>query len=81
MANAEIAGTTGGGTAGKQIDVVAVIDAAPLGRSILLVVALCAGVSFLDGFDILAISYVALRSQWSTPGIKQTSSTPDRREP
>jgi MFS transporter, AAHS family, 4-hydroxybenzoate transporter len=44
---------------GKQVDVVGVVDGAPVGRLILIVVALCAGVSFLDGFDILAISYVA----------------------
>jgi len=50
------AGGSAGGTGGKDVDVVAVIDGAPLGRSIVLVVALCAGVSFLDGFDILAIS-------------------------
>src|SRR4029079_13587153 len=43
----------------RQVDVVGVVDGAPVGRLILIVVALCAGVSFLDGFDILAISYVA----------------------
>ena len=32
-------------------------------------VALCAGVSFLDGFDILAISYVApvIAKEWGLP--------------
>ena len=63
------AGGSAGGTGGKDVDVVAVIDGAPLGRSIVLVVALCAGVSFLDGFDILAISYVApvIGAAWQLP--------------
>jgi len=54
---------------GKQIDVVGVIDAAPVGRLIIGVVALCAGVSLLDGFDILAISYVApvIGAAWKLP--------------
>ena len=43
----------------RQVDAVGVVDAAPVGKLIIAVVALCAGVSFLDGFDILAISYVA----------------------
>jgi len=61
--------SAGGSAGGEEIDVVDVIDGAPLGRSIALVVALCAGVSFLDGFDILAISYVApvIGAAWHLP--------------
>lgn len=56
-----------GATVAKPIDVVAVIDSSKVGPLILGVVALCAGVSFLDGFDILAISYVApvIAREWS----------------
>ena len=54
---------------GKQIDVVGVIDGSSIGGIIIGVVALCAGVSFLDGFDILAISYVApvIGAAWKLP--------------
>ncbi len=54
---------------GRQVDVVGVVDGAPVGKVILAVVALCAGVSFLDGFDILAISYVApvIGAAWKLP--------------
>ncbi|MGH9809581.1 MAG: MFS transporter, partial [Terriglobia bacterium] len=54
---------------GKQIDVVSVVDGSSVGKVIILVVALCAGVSFLDGFDILAISYVApvIGAEWKLP--------------
>src|SRR4029079_14047551 len=53
----------------RQVDVVGVVDGAPVGRLILIVVALCAGVSFLDGFDILAISYIApvIGAAWKLP--------------
>ena len=53
----------------RQVDAVGVIDAAPVGKLIIAVVALCAGVSFLDGFDILAISYVApvIGAAWKLP--------------
>ena len=63
------AGGAAGSASGKDVDVVAVNDGAPLGRGIVLVVALCAGVSFLDGFDILAISYVApaIGAAWQLP--------------
>ena len=44
---------------GRQVDVVKIVDDAPVGKLIAVVVGLCAGVSLLDGFDILAISYVA----------------------
>jgi AAHS family 4-hydroxybenzoate transporter-like MFS transporter len=47
------------GSESRQVDAVGVVDGAPVGKLIILVVALCAGVSFLDGFDILAISYDA----------------------
>ena len=54
---------------GKQVDVVSVVDNSSVGKVIILVVALCAGVSFLDGFDILAISYVApvIGAEWKLP--------------
>ncbi|MGE5536698.1 MAG: MFS transporter, partial [Acidobacteriota bacterium] len=54
---------------GRQVDVVDVVDQSSVGRFILIVVALCAGVSFLDGFDILAISYVApvIGKAWNLP--------------
>jgi AAHS family 4-hydroxybenzoate transporter-like MFS transporter len=53
----------------RQIDVVNVVDGSSVGKLILIVVALCAGVSFLDGFDILAISYVApvIGAAWKLP--------------
>ena len=56
-------------SSGRQIDVVNVVDGALVGKLILVVVALCAGVSFLDGFDILAISYVApvIGAAWKLP--------------
>ena len=41
---------------GRQVDAANVVDGASVGKLIIGVVALCAGVSFLDGFDILAIS-------------------------
>ena len=55
-----------GASGAKQIDIVEVMDAARIGSVILGVVVLCAGVSFLDGFDILAISYVApvIAGEW-----------------
>lgn len=57
------------GFEGRQVDAVGVVDAAPVGKLIIAVVALCAGVSFLDGFDILAISYVApvIGAAWKLP--------------
>lgn len=39
---------------GRQVDVVGVVDGAPIGR-LIVVVALCAGASFLDGATGLAI--------------------------
>jgi AAHS family 4-hydroxybenzoate transporter-like MFS transporter len=44
---------------GRKVDAVGIVDESSIGRLIITVVILCAGVSFLDGFDILAISYVA----------------------
>jgi AAHS family 4-hydroxybenzoate transporter-like MFS transporter len=57
------------GSESRQVDAVGVVDGAPVGKLIILVVALCAGVSFLDGFDILAISYVApvIGAAWKLP--------------
>src|SRR4051812_35498049 len=56
-------------TAGRTIDVVAVVDASRISPFTFAMVALCAGVSFLDGFDILAISYVApvIAKEWGLP--------------
>jgi AAHS family 4-hydroxybenzoate transporter-like MFS transporter len=53
----------------KHVDVVKVLDSAPVGKSTILVIALCACVSLLDGFDILAISYVApaIGTAWNLP--------------
>lgn len=58
-----------GAGSGRRIDTVGIIDGASVGRLIGGVVALCAGVSFLDGFDILAISYVApvIGAAWKLP--------------
>src|SRR5262245_59425323 len=54
---------------GRQVDVVKIVDDAPVGKLIAVVVGLCAGVSLLDGFDILAISYVApvIGAAWKLP--------------
>ena len=54
---------------GRQVDAANVVDGASVGKLIIGVVALCAGVSFLDGFDILAISYVApvIGAAWKLP--------------
>src|SRR5512135_1459266 len=54
---------------GRHVDAVKVVDGSSVGKTIILVVALCAGVSFLDGFDILAISYVApvIGAAWKLP--------------
>jgi AAHS family 4-hydroxybenzoate transporter-like MFS transporter len=57
----------GAGRDGGTVDVVAVMDSARISPFVIAMVALCAGVSFLDGFDILAISYVApvIGKAWS----------------
>jgi AAHS family 4-hydroxybenzoate transporter-like MFS transporter len=54
---------------GKPLDVVALLDAAPANRFTASVVMLCALVALLDGFDTLAISYVApvIAAEWSLP--------------
>ena len=54
---------------GRQVDAVSIVDGSTVGKLIIAVVALCAGVSVLDGFDILAISYVApvLGAAWKLP--------------
>ncbi len=56
-------------TSGRKIDAVGIVDEAPIGRLVITLVLLCAGVSFLDGFDILAISYVApvIGAEWKLP--------------
>lgn len=55
--------------AGRAVDVVSVVDASRISPFIWAMVALCAGVAFLDGFDILAISYVApvIAKEWNLP--------------
>jgi MFS transporter, AAHS family, 4-hydroxybenzoate transporter len=54
---------------GRLVDVANVVDDSSVGNLIIIVVTLCAGVSFLDGFDILAISYVApvIGAAWKLP--------------
>jgi AAHS family 4-hydroxybenzoate transporter-like MFS transporter len=56
-------------SADRSVDVVAAIDAAKIGGFFASIVALCAAVALLDGFDILAISYVApvIAAQWNLP--------------
>jgi AAHS family 4-hydroxybenzoate transporter-like MFS transporter len=56
-------------TAGTSIDIESVIDAAPIGAFIIKIVILCAMVALLDGFDTLAISYVApvIADAWKLP--------------
>lgn len=53
----------------QRVEIVEVLDGALIRNSTILVVALCAGVSLLDGFDILAISYVApaIGAAWNLP--------------
>jgi AAHS family 4-hydroxybenzoate transporter-like MFS transporter len=57
------------GLDGRQVDAVGVVDGAPVGKLIIAVVLLCAGVSFLDGFDNQAISYEApdIGAAWKLP--------------
>jgi len=52
-----------------MIDVETLIDAAPLNGFIVTVVMLCSAVALLDGFDTLAISYVApvIAEAWQLP--------------
>jgi AAHS family 4-hydroxybenzoate transporter-like MFS transporter len=54
---------------GKSVDVVAVIDSAPVGAFALTIVLWCGAVALLDGFDTLAISYVApvIAQAWQLP--------------
>src|SRR5215813_1220408 len=56
-------------TVGRKIDAVKIVDEASIGKLVITLVILCAGVSFLDGFDILAISYVApvIGAAWKLP--------------
>jgi MFS transporter, AAHS family, 4-hydroxybenzoate transporter len=58
-----------GNASARQIDAVKIVDDSSIGKLIIGVVALCGGVSFLDGFDILAISYVApvIGAAWKLP--------------
>ena len=56
-------------TGGRKVDAVKIVDEASIGKLVITLVILCAGVSFLDGFDILAISYVApvIGQEWKLP--------------
>jgi AAHS family 4-hydroxybenzoate transporter-like MFS transporter len=56
-------------TAHRDIDLEAVIDAAPISGFVIAIVAMCAMVALLDGFDTLAISYVApvIAEAWGLP--------------
>src|SRR3989442_2406148 len=56
-------------TIGRNVDVVAAMDAARVGSFTATVVVLCAAVALLDGFDTLAISYVApvIAAAWKLP--------------
>ena len=51
------------------VDVTTVIDTAPIGWFIISIVILCSAVALLDGFDTLAISYVApvIAGAWKLP--------------
>jgi AAHS family 4-hydroxybenzoate transporter-like MFS transporter len=51
------------------LDVSGLIDGRPIGGYQLLVIALCAGVLFLDGFDTQVIGYIApmIAKQWHLP--------------
>ncbi|GAA4354100.1 aromatic acid/H+ symport family MFS transporter [Variovorax defluvii] len=53
----------------RVVDVDAAVDAAPVGRTLVLVMVLCSLVAFLDGFDTLAITYVApeIARAWQLP--------------
>jgi MFS transporter, AAHS family, 4-hydroxybenzoate transporter len=53
----------------EKVDAVKIVDEASIGKLVITLVILCAGVSFLDGFDILAISYVApvIGQEWKLP--------------
>lgn len=55
--------------AGRPIEIAAVIDGAPTGRSQLRVVGLCSLIALLDGFDIQAMGLVlpSLAQDWSVP--------------
>ena len=53
----------------ERIDVAAAIDSAPIGWFIISIAIMCAIVALLDGFDTIAISYVAplIGSSWKLP--------------
>jgi AAHS family 4-hydroxybenzoate transporter-like MFS transporter len=59
----------GAGNTEKIVDVESVIDSAPVSGFIVTIVLLCAMVALLDGFDTLAISYVApvIADAWKLP--------------
>ena len=56
-------------TKDDAVDVTSVIDSAPVGRFVISIVLLCSAVALLDGFDTLAISYVApvIAGAWKLP--------------
>jgi len=51
------------------VDIATAIESAPIGRFIISIVVLCAAVALLDGYDTLAISYVApvIAVAWKLP--------------
>ena len=53
----------------NTIDVTETIERAPFGSLQLLILALCAWIALLDGFDTQAIAYVApvIAEQWGIP--------------
>ena len=58
-----------GGAPGRSVELETALDAAPVGRFLLGMLALCACVALLDGFDTLAITYVApvIAKAWQLP--------------
>ena len=52
-----------------RVDIATAVDTAPIGRFVISIVVLCAAVALLDGYDTLAISYVApvIAAAWKLP--------------
>ncbi len=52
-----------------RVDIASAVDSAPIGRFVISIVVLCAAVALLDGYDTLAISYVApvIAAAWKLP--------------
>ena len=56
-------------TPASAVDLVALLDRAPIGAFHIRVLALCVVIAMLDGFDTQAIAFVAplLSAQWNLP--------------